>query len=324
MRAVRHHQFGPPERVLRCEAVDAPPPGPGAVLVRLAARPINPSDLLGVAGEYGPEIALPAVPGFEGVGTVAAIGPDTAAPPPGTRVLALRGGGTWAEYVAVPAEYLVAVPDAIADELACQLYINPLTAWFMLTRAVAARPGDVILANAGGSAFCRALAQFCRHRGVQLVAVTRSPAYDEALRALGAEVVNESREDVAAAVARLARGPVVAAFDAVGGASGSALARCLPPGGTMLYYARLSRQALDLTEAEIAARGIKIAGYWLRQWVNRATPAEWHAAFAELMAVAVRIGLVMPVAARFDLSDIAAAARAAQAPGRDGKVLLVG
>src|SRR5205823_6430902 len=70
MKAVVCQRWGNPEEVLEVRDVPEPIPGPGQVLVRMIASPVNPSDLLMVRGEYGRQARLPATPGFEGVGVV--------------------------------------------------------------------------------------------------------------------------------------------------------------------------------------------------------------------------------------------------------------
>ncbi len=77
MRAIRFDRFGPPAEVLYLTDWPVPEPGPGQVRLRLTHRPINPSDLLTVSGEYGSLPRLPATPGFEGVGRVEALGEGT-------------------------------------------------------------------------------------------------------------------------------------------------------------------------------------------------------------------------------------------------------
>src|SRR5256885_14704142 len=72
MKAIVCEKWGDPEEVLHVRDVPEPVPGPGQVLVRMLASPVNPSDLLMVRGEYGRQPPLPATPGFEGVGVVEA------------------------------------------------------------------------------------------------------------------------------------------------------------------------------------------------------------------------------------------------------------
>ena len=72
MRSIRYTAFGNPAEVLRVEDVPTPTPRPGQVLLRLQARPINPSDLFQIRGAYGILPRLPATPGMEGAGVIEA------------------------------------------------------------------------------------------------------------------------------------------------------------------------------------------------------------------------------------------------------------
>src|SRR4051812_17420651 len=98
MKAIRFEQFGEPAQVLRVVGLPDPEPGPGQVLVRMIAAPINPSDLLVVRGRYGVLPSLPATPGFEGVGVVEKAGPGLFGKLlKGRRVAVLnQAGGNWA------------------------------------------------------------------------------------------------------------------------------------------------------------------------------------------------------------------------------------
>ncbi|WP_029010135.1 zinc-dependent alcohol dehydrogenase family protein [Azospirillum halopraeferens] len=325
MRALICRRFGDPAEVVRPGDAPEPACGPGELLVRVTARAVNPSDLLTVSGTYAAATPLPFVPGFEGVGTVVAAGAGVDGALLGRRVLALRGGGTWQERVAVPAQWAVAVPDAIPDAAAAQLYINPLSVRRMLTEELRLPPGAVVVVNAAGSACGRLAAQTCREAGLRMLALCRSGAHTQDLLALGAAaVVDTSREDPAAALARLTGGGAAAALDAVGGAPGAALVDLLAPGAVLLAYGLLSGSLLSPGPAAARARGVTVRRFWLKPWVDGCTPAQWRAAFAAVIDRVADGRLVLPAALPFDLADAAAAMRAAAAPGRRGKVVLVG
>src|SRR5215211_5610923 len=113
MKSIRFHEFGNPPEVLRVEELPEPEAGPGQVLVRMRARSINPSDLLTVRGLYGALPRLPATPGLEGMGEVAAVGEGVTALRAGQRVIPLGVAGTWQDYLVVNSSQLIPVPDQI-------------------------------------------------------------------------------------------------------------------------------------------------------------------------------------------------------------------
>jgi NADPH:quinone reductase-like Zn-dependent oxidoreductase len=339
---IRYETYGDPCEVLKPAVMDVRPPAEGELLVRIAARPINPSDLIPVRGAYAHRLRLPAVPGYEGVGVVVAVGGRVSRAWLGRRVLPLRGEGTWQQYARVPAIWAVPVPAALDDFAAAQLYINPLSAWVTCTETLGLHPGDVLVLNAAGSALGRLYAQLARLLGFRLLASVRSAVHQEELVRLGAErvVVERSeplfpREDVGRAddrtsnlkqaVADMTGGRgAAAAVDCVGGAAAEKLAGCLRPGGTLLSLGLLSGRPVD--PAAVVRAGAVLKMFHLRYWNEQATPAAWHEAFGRLIELAVggRLKLMRPGPA-FGLTDVRTAVRAAEtASPNPGKTMLVG
>src|SRR5262245_57998762 len=118
MRALQFSELGDPLSVLRLADVPTPEPGPGQVRVRLTHRPINPSDLYCVQGIYPVRPELPGSPGFEGFGVIDALGDGVTNLSKGQRVFQATGmPGTWVEFVTAPASGVIAVPDAISDQV---------------------------------------------------------------------------------------------------------------------------------------------------------------------------------------------------------------
>src|SRR5574337_1284517 len=144
MRCIRFDRFGEPVDVLRVHDVPTPSAAQGEVLVRIRARPINPSDLLTVRGFYSTLPQLPATPGYEGVGVIDAVGPDVRGVQTGQRVI-VRTPGTWQEFLVVNATNLIQPPDSVSDESAAQFTVNPLSAWIMVTEELALQPGQWLL-----------------------------------------------------------------------------------------------------------------------------------------------------------------------------------
>src|SRR5215471_3770476 len=104
MRALRFARFGDPRDVLRLENIPAPEPRADEVRIRFTHRPINPSDLLTVRGDYRIFIQPPLTPGLERVGVIDALGDGISGLALGQRVISLAGlPGTWGEQLVVPA-----------------------------------------------------------------------------------------------------------------------------------------------------------------------------------------------------------------------------
>ncbi len=326
MRALRFHRHGPPAEVLQLDDVPTPEPGPGEVRVRLTHRSVNPADLSMVRGTYGRARDLPAVGGNEGVGTIDAVGEGVEAGRLGQRVVKLGEAPTWQEAVVLPADQAVPVPDALADEAAAQLFVNPLTAW-LLHEAVSLHAGDVVVQTAGASAVARIAARLAVRRGAHPVAIVRRESHRAPLEAIGVRVVvAEGNTKAARAALREAvgEGGAKAVFDPVAGETGALATSALAEGGTHVVYGALSGEPLPVSPAALIYRDVRVRGLWRTQWASRAKPTAIRDALSALAGLAVEGAITLPVAGSFDLGDAAEAVRAATSHGRWGKVLLTG
>jgi NADPH:quinone reductase-like Zn-dependent oxidoreductase len=290
-------------------------------------RPINPSDLLQVRGVYGRRPALPATAGLEGLGVVDALGEGVAGFQTGQRVVPLGAQGTWAERLVTPAENLVAIPDGLPDQQACQVIVNPLTAWLMCVEELRLGPGDWLVQTASGSAVGRCILQLAKLRGFKVLSlVRRRTDLAAALEAEGAGPVlsTEDPDWGDRALDLLPQGGATAAVDAVGGTVGGRVAMLLRRGGTLLVYGALSMEPLQVPGGQMIFRTLTLRGFWLTDWKLRTPQAERDRILEPLLAemAAGRIG--PPVEAVFPLERFSEALALAESPGRSGKVLLSG
>ncbi|WP_246407745.1 NADP-dependent oxidoreductase [Nocardiopsis aegyptia] len=165
---MRFHGFGTSE-VLRYEDVDRPSPGPGQVLVRVAATSFNPVDdhiRAGALARMLP-IDLPYVPGIDLSGTVAALGPrvgDVRVGDPVVAMLPLDSAGGAAEYALVPAESLAPAPRSIALADAAALPLTGLAAWQTAFELAELTSGQRVLVNGVGGAVGSLVVQLAARR----------------------------------------------------------------------------------------------------------------------------------------------------------------
>ena len=152
MKAVVFDQPGDPAEVLQVRDVPVPVPGFREVRVRMLAAPINPSDLLTIAGRYAKPPQLPATPGYEGVGIVEATGGGLLGwLRKGKRVAVINERtGTWQEQCVVPAKFVVPVPADVPDEQAAMFFVNPITAVVMVRRGAARAAWKLAAPDSGG------------------------------------------------------------------------------------------------------------------------------------------------------------------------------
>ncbi|MEE1928881.1 zinc-dependent alcohol dehydrogenase family protein [Streptomyces sp. TRM 70351] len=336
MRALAFQGYGDPSRVLRLTDLPRPEPGPGQVRVRLSARPINPSDLLFVQGSYGREARFTprpdggargsgwAVAGFEGAGTVDALGPGTKGPAPGTRV-AVSATGTWQEYVCVPGTSVIPVAHGVSTEAACQLTVNPFTA-HLLVRDLVLDPGDTLLLTAGASAVSRMVIHLASERGVRCLPVVRHREQARALTRPGTWPLTVSSADALTEAVRdtVEHSQVGAVLDAVGGSLGDAALRCLRPTGRFVSYGMLSGRPLSMRPDDLVFRQVSVCGFWLPARMERLDGQELCALTREVQEAVVRGLPGLEIAERHDLADFRSALERTARPGRDGKVLLTG
>jgi NADPH:quinone reductase len=329
MKALVFDRFGPPAEVLEVHDVPAPEPGPGQVRVRMLASPINPSDLLVVRGQYGRLPELPATPGFEGVGVIDAAGPGLLrllrGLKPGRRVAVLNGrGGNWQEAVVIPARQAVPLPADVPDEQAAAFFVNPATALVMTRWVLRVPPGAWLLQTAAGSALGRMVLRLGRHDGFRTLNVVRRRAQADELRRSGGDAaIATDQEDLEARVREITGGAGVKyALDAVGGATGGAVVRALAPEGRLLLYGTLSGEPISLDSRALMVGQKRVEGFWLSEWTARQGVLTMLRLFRRITRL-LRAGvLTSEVAASFPLEEFKAAVERAEAPGRQGKVLL--
>ncbi|MFJ8245444.1 zinc-dependent alcohol dehydrogenase family protein [Peribacillus asahii] len=324
-KCIKFYEFGSPQNVLKVEDKSIEPPKDYQVLVRMLARPINPSDLIPIRGAYAQRISLPNIPGYEGVGIVEDVGPLVSKNLIGKRVLPLRGEGTWQEFVKTSAEFAVPIPDSIDDFTAAQMYINPVTAWVTCTEVLKLQSNDVLLVNACGSSIGHIFAQLSKVLGFRLIAVTRNNKYTEDLLHLGASyVIDTSKVPLYETVMELTNGfGADAAIDSVGGSFGNDLAFCVHPNGNFLTIGLLS--GVQVNWAEIISKAKVHANmFHLRNWNKNVSADKWQETFNRLINLINDKKLrLMMVDSKYDLSNIKKAIDVAESSKETkGKVFL--
>lgn len=305
-KCIKFYEFGSPKDVLRVESKSIEPPKDNEVLVRMLARPINPSDLIPIRGAYSQRISLPNIPGYEGVGIVEDVGPLVSHHFIGKRVLPLRGEGTWQEFVKTSSEFAVPIPNSIDDFTAAQMYINPITAWVVCTEVLKLKPNDVLLVNACGSSIGHIFAQLSKVLGFRLIAVTRNSKYTEELLNFGAShVIDTSKNNLNEMVMELTNGMGAdAAIDSVGGSDGNELAYCVQPNGNFLTIGLLSGVQVNWAEIINTAK-VNANMFHLRNWNKNVSADKWQETFKHLINLISDKKLrLMTVDSQYDLLNV--------------------
>lgn len=252
------------------EDVACPVPKPGEVLARVAASPINPSDLAMLEGEYGLGWPYPLIPGLEGAGQVVAAGAGfLAGRLRGKRVaMAAAKQGLWAEYAVVPATRCVPLPDSLSFGAGASSFVNPLTA-IALVEEVRRAKQTCAISTAAGGALGAMIRKRAADKGVKIINVVRKEAQVAALKAEGARyVLNETAPEFDETLKALCKElRCRMAFDAVGGSMTFRLAEALRGQGQILIYGGLSGKAASVHPGTMIFKGLQIKGFWLSKWL---------------------------------------------------------
>lgn len=233
MRAIVITENGGPE-VLKPAETDDPVPGPGDVLIDIAASGVNFVDIYFRTGLYPAQ--TPYVPGVEGAGTVAAVGADVTEFAVGDRVGWAQVPGGYAERAVIAADRLVPIPDGVTAKQAAGVLLQGMTAHYLLTSTYSVQPGDTVLVHAAAGGMGLLLTQLAKLRGARVIGTVSTDAKEELARNTGADEVLRY-EGFAAEVRRLTGGEGVAAvYDGVGAATFDGSLESLRPRGVLALY----------------------------------------------------------------------------------------
>ena len=194
MHAVVITEPGGPE-VLQWTEVPDPVPGPGEVLVDVAASAVNRADMMQRQGAYPPPKGAAPYPGLECSGTVAALGEGVTGWQPGDQVCALLAGGGYAEKVAVPAGQLLPVPNAITLVEAAALPETVCTVYANVFLGARLQRGETLLVHGGGSGIGTTAIQLGKQAGAIVAVTAGSQEKLDACKQLGADLLINYRED---------------------------------------------------------------------------------------------------------------------------------
>ena len=265
MRAVQVTQPGGP---LEVRTIDEPTPGPGDVLIEVHRVGVSFPDLLLSKGQYQLKPELPFTLGVDFAGTVVS-GPGFEV---GQRVAAVLPYGGAAERVAVPAQFVFALPDSISYDEGAALPMNYLTALFALKERGQVRPGEVVLVHGAAGGVGTAALQVAKGLGAETVAVVSSDEKEAMAKRAGADRVVRT-DDLKAA------GKVDVVLDVVGGDAFTDSLRLLNPLGRLLVVGfaagqgipevkvnRLLLNNIDVRGVGWGAYAMSTDGYMQAQW----------------------------------------------------------
>jgi NADPH2:quinone reductase len=322
MRAIVIEELGGPERLLPAEVADPADPGPGQVLVDVAAAGVNFVDIYHRTGLY--DMALPFTPGMEGSGMVAAVGSGVEGLEIGDRVGWANVLGSYAQRVLIPADQAVPVPEGVEPRLAAAALLQGMTAHYLATDTWPLQPGDRCLIHAGAGGVGLLLTQIAKLRGAEVFTTVGSAAKAALSREAGADhVILYTEVDFQAAIEEVA-GPKALAvvYDGVGAETFMKGLELLRPRGLMVTFGNASGPVPEIPPLLLSQKG--------SLFLTRPTMAHYLQTREELLGrcsdlfdwiesgdLEVRVGEELP------LDRAADAHRALEGRETTGKVLLI-
>jgi NADPH:quinone reductase len=321
MRVVVAERQGGPE-VLSVAERAAPEPGPGEVLVEVAAAGVNFMDIYTREGIGGYRREPPFGLGGEGAGTVTAVGEGVTGLSVGDQVAWASVAGSYAEQVVLPANRAIPVPSGVSLRVAAAVILQGLTAHYLVTSTYPVRNGDVAVVHAAAGGVGLLLTQLVKRRGGIVVATTSGGPKEELARSAGADYVT-GYGDFRAVVAE-ATGGVGAhvAYDGVGKDTFDDSLAALRPRGMMVLYGAASGQVPPFDLQRLNSGGsLFVTRPTLGHYVATVEELRWRA--GELFDLVASGELDVRIGGTYPLADAARAQEDLAARRTTGKLLLI-
>ncbi len=321
MWAIQMDEVGGPE-VMQWRELPDPEPGPGQVVVDLAAAGLNYIDTYQRSGLYA--VAMPYVLGLEGSGVVAALGDGVERWAVGDRVAWPGSPGSYATKVALPAERVVSVPESVDLETAAAVPLQGMTAHYLVTDTFAIRTGSRCLVHAGAGGVGLLLIQLAKLLGAEVFTTVGTPEKAELAAAAGADHTILYRDvDFAEAITEIAGPrPLDVVYDGVGKSVFDQSLTLLRRRGLMVTFGNASGPVDPVSPLALSSNG--------SIFLTRPTLFDYIVERADLERRADDLyrwmgeGLLdVRIGHRFALSDAVEAHRAIEGRATTGKVLLI-
>ena len=323
MTAVEIREPGPPQ-VLRAVERPVPQPGPGEVLIQVAAAGVNRPDVMQRKGIYPPPPGVTDIPGLEVAGQVVGLGEGVHDPALGARVCALVAGGGYAQYVSAPAVQCLPAPAPLSLEQAAALPETFFTVWLNVFQRARLQKGETLLVHGGASGIGTTAILLGKAFDARVIVTAGTAEKCTACRELGADVAINYREgDFVAATLRATdgRGADVI-LDMVGG---DYLPRNTAAAAVEGRIALIATQGGNKSELDL--RPLMIKRLTITASTLRAQPVANKGRIAAALRENVwplfeTRGLKPVIHARFPLADAAGAHRLMESDTHIGKIVL--
>ncbi|MDF2048486.1 MULTISPECIES: quinone oxidoreductase [unclassified Arthrobacter] len=317
--AIVARQAGGPE-VLEYADVERPVPGPGQLLVKVAAVGVNFIETYQRGGMY--QVPFPFTPGSEAAGTVEEVGEGVESFTVGSRVATAEGSRCYAGYTLIDEAKALPVPDGVDDLTAAALPLQGMTAHYLINSSFRVEPGHTVLTHAGAGGVGLLLTQLLKERGARVITTVSSDAKAELARAAGADHVLRY-DGFPHHVRELTNGQGVdVVYDGVGRNTFDGSLSCLRTRGMLVLFGAASGAVPPVDPQRLNAGGsLTLTRPTLGHFLLNQQERRWRS--GEIFAAAANGSLKVRIGARYPLSQAAQAHRDLEARNTTGKVILI-
>ena len=322
MTAIEIQAPGGPEALVPAER-PVPAPGPGEVLIQVAAAGINRPDVLQRKGGYPPPPGASDIPGLEIAGSVAALGDGAEGLKVGDQVTALVTGGGYAEYCAAPVPQCLPIPEGLSLTEAAALPETFFTVWSNVFDRGRLQAGESFLVHGGSSGIGTTAIQLARALGSRVFATAGSAEKCRACEDLGAErAINYRDEDFVEIVKSATGKGADVILDMVGGDYIPRNLKALAPDGRLCFIAFLGGSKITVDFLPLMLKRLTITGSTLRAR-DVAFKGAIAANLRETVWPLIEAGKLKPVVHQtFPLAQAAEAHRLMESSAHIGKIVL--
>lgn len=264
MKAVRCHEYGPPES-LKLDEIDTPKPGVGEALIDIYATGLNFPDTLQIQGKYQFQPPFPFIPASEVAGVVKEVGPDAPGVSVGDRVMAMIGVGGMAEAAVAPVAALDRIPDGMGMAEAAGFNMVYGTSYHALKQRADLQPGETLLVLGAGGGVGLTAVELGKALGARVIAAASTDEKLEVARQHGADdLLNYSDGALKDKVKDLTGGQGAdVIYDPVGGDLFDQSARCVNWKGRILVIGFASGRIPEYKTNLALLKGCSLVGvFW--------------------------------------------------------------
>lgn len=319
MHAILARQSGGPE-VLEFAEVERPTPGPGQLLVKVAATGVNFIETYQRGGMY--KVAYPFMPGSEAAGTVEVVGEGVDGFTVGSRVATAEGQKCYAEYTILDADKALPVPDGVDLQTAAALPLQGMTAHYLINSSFRVEPGHTVLVHAGAGGVGLLITQLLKTRGARVITTVSTDEKEDLSRAAGADEVLRY-EGFADAVRKLTNGVGVdVVYDGVGKDTFDGSLASLRTRGFLVLFGAASGAVPPVDPQRLNAGGsLSLTRPKLADFLGNPQERVWRS--SEVFGAVADGTLNVRIGATYPLAEAGRAHEDLEGRRTTGKVLLV-